>query len=104
MPLYQVPSDQDLTLKLLKQKGFMMEAVVFTRGVIRKQQMLFIRFTYEQRLIDIARPLGAFWSAKHRVWSMPVSKQVVHDARSAFGRYTCVISGGMEVPAGEVQS
>lgn len=85
--------------KLLKQKAFMKREVILSRGVIRHQQMLFVRFSYDQQLIDIARHLGTFWSADKRVWYAPFSKQMIHDAQRAFGRYTRVESIGMELPA-----
>ncbi len=85
--------------KLLKHKAFMKEEVILSRGVIRHQQMLFIRFRYDQQLIDIARHLGTFWSVDKRVWYAPFSKQMILDAQRAFGRYTRVKSIGMELPA-----
>lgn len=98
MSIDQLQSDDDTKQKLLYKKSLMKEEVILTTGVIRAQKMLFIRFRYDEQLIEIARHLGAFWSAKHRIWYVPLSKQVIQDAQRAFGRYTRVNSMGMELP------
>ena len=81
--------------KLLKEQFYMKEQVSLSRGLIGNKQKLFIRFQYDQELIEIARHLGAFWSSNKRVWHIPFSKQTIEDAHRSFGRYTNVVSDGL---------
>lgn len=81
--------------KLLQEQFHMKEQVILSRGVIGKKQKLFIRFQYDQEFIEIARHLGAFWSSNKRVWHLPFSKQAIEDAHRSYGRYTRVVSDGL---------
>ena len=81
--------------KLLQEQFHMKEQVILSRGVIGKKQKLFIRFQYDQELIEMARHLGAFWSSSKGVWHLPFSKQAIEDAHRSFGRYTRVVSDGL---------
>ncbi len=79
----------------LKEQVRMKERVVLSRGIIGKEQKLFIRFQYDQELIEIARHLGAFWSSSKGVWHLPFSKQSIEDAHRSYGRHTRVVSDGL---------
>ena len=96
--LKDVNKHQDLEFykkKLLQEQFHMKEQVVLSRGVIGQKQKLFIRFQYDQELIEMAKHLGAFWSSSKGVWYLPFSKQAIEDAHRSFGRYTRVVGDGL---------
>jgi len=69
----------------------MRKQVILSRGMIGKQQKIFISFQYDQEFIDVARHLGAFWSSSEGVWHIPYSKQALEDIHRSYGRLTQVV-------------
>lgn len=77
--------------KPLKIRLNMIEQVTLSKGSIGQQEVLFIKFKYNEQLIAVSRHLGAHWNAQLGCWYVPYHKQNIEDAKRAFGRLRTVV-------------
>lgn len=72
----------------------MRQQVFIFKKVFNRQEVLVFEFNYQVELKQIARKLGAKWSAEKRVWYVTYSKDKLSEAQNLFGQLTRVILKG----------
>ncbi len=68
----------------------MIEQVTLSKGRMGPKEVLFIRFKYDEQLIEACRHIGAYWNAHAGCWYLNFNSQNVADAKRLFGRYRTV--------------
>ncbi len=89
---YLFSDNEDLTLEAERRmEPFehieMRQHVTISKGKLNKQQVLFIRFIYQNELKQKVKELGASWSYERRAWIVPYSVSTHRQVISAVKQF-----------------